>query len=328
MNIKAIIHERIDWDGTGIAFEFRANANIGPLWVAFPDEYEDIRFGPFHFLNEEYKELFCSRQIDCRSRKFSKKNFRIDDDGKGHFKTRWENLPIGSRESWELTYYALYLPENAIPTKIRIVDLKNPCRDYPKSVFCDKEHRRFVVYVVCQSQSPFFSFEAEIEFCDAPKPKFDTSSYSDPTTVPFSDSLDVWKYSLEESVSSQMEKIFFLPSTYYQMYKYDIKVEQAGIVGENVSVANSTVTTDNVQFKNFEDVFRELEKLHETLKQSPASPERDLATDQVNKAIEAAKNKDAKKIVGYLLAAGPLVLDMLKGIGCDLLSEIIKRRVF
>lgn len=51
MMLKALIVEQLEADGTIRSFKMQPSQNGRDLVVAFPDEYEERRVGPFHFLD-------------------------------------------------------------------------------------------------------------------------------------------------------------------------------------------------------------------------------------------------------------------------------------
>lgn len=69
MIVKAIIVEQLDADGTLKTLRLNANGRLGDIVVAFPDEYETPREGPFHFLDRKQEKLFVEKWGECRARR-------------------------------------------------------------------------------------------------------------------------------------------------------------------------------------------------------------------------------------------------------------------
>jgi len=320
MNITAIIHEQIEWDGTAKAFQLKADQSIGDLWIAFPTEYSDERNAPFHFLDKEHETIFHSKIASCRQKKITSEHFY--QSGNGHvFKTTWQGIPT-ERES--LTYYALYLPEYAIPVEIKVTDTIDTSRQFSKSVFRDDEKNRYVVYVKCSSKYGQFGFGIYCRF-HRDEIAFKTSSYLDDKTVDFYAHLDGWKWAISKDDAKQVEQVF----TTNHIYMGDqYNTTQAGAVGPNASATGNTLVQSNYALPadtDYEKLAMELEKLKQLLLTKATNPEHYNAIGEVAKAEEAAKEKDGNKVIKSLKSSGKWVLDIANGIVANALFEIIKK---
>jgi hypothetical protein len=158
MNVVAVIVEQLEADGR-IKRLTIARGSAHQLEVAFPDEFEGERSGPFFFPNKDDEEQFKKEFADSRILKLSKNSFTAVN---GDYNLRIERGGIPT-ERGQLSYYSLSLPEFAIPTEI---SLKDPHSNKPlyKSVFTDKQRKRFVIYVECRSSHGVFDFLLDVRF--------------------------------------------------------------------------------------------------------------------------------------------------------------------
>jgi len=323
MNINAIIHEQIEWDGTVKAFQLKADESIGDLWIAFPTDYSGKRDAPFYFLDNKYETIFHSKKADCRQTKLSSKNFHSDGENY-FFETTWQRIPT---ERHSLTYYALYLPEFAIPSQIKVTDTRDTSRQFTKNVFRDDEKNRFVVYIECTSKFGQFNFSISCHF-HPDKATFRNSEYHDTKTVEFYGHLDHWKWELEKNDIDQIEKLFITNKYYTMGDQYN--VNQAGAVGPNSSASNNTFNQVNYSLPentDYDQLTIELSELRQLLLSKATLPEHYTAIGEVVQAEEASKVKDGNKVVKSLKTAGTWVLNFAKEIGTKVLSEIIKKQL-
>jgi hypothetical protein len=324
MNINAIIHEQIEWDGSAKSFQLKADQSIGDLWIAFPTDYASERNAPFYFLDKEYETSFHKKQANCRQIKLSAENFYQGCDS--HiFKTTWQRIPT---ERQSLTYYALYLPEYAIPTDVKVTDTRNTAREFTKNVFRDDEKNRFVVYIKCTSKFGQFNFDILCKFY-FDKTDFSTSQYKDEKTVDFYAHLDHWKYMLPQEDIEQIEKVF-VTNHYYSTMGDQYNINQAGAVGPNSTASNNTFNQLNNSLPentDYEKLTTELFELRQSLLPKAKLPEHYIAIGELTKAEEASRSKDGNTVIKSLVAAGKWVLDAAKDIGTDVLTEVIKNQI-
>ena len=74
MRIAALIVEQLDEDGLLKTFRTKPTPNH-ELIVAFPNEYDEPRKGPFHFLDPEDEERFAKGFANCAIRKVAASRF-------------------------------------------------------------------------------------------------------------------------------------------------------------------------------------------------------------------------------------------------------------
>ena len=183
MDVAALIVEQLEADGFLKRLVMRPKGRH-PLTVGFPDEVEvdEGPSGPFFFPDEHNKVVFKQGFENCRSLKLSKSSFTAV-NGKYHLQLHRSGIfTVEGTQS----YYALSLPEFAIPEGINVLD---PRSDMPlrKSVLRDDERKRFVIYIECRPQRGGFDFLLKVEFrivqvkgrFDAAKGQFDTAEYHD-----------------------------------------------------------------------------------------------------------------------------------------------------
>jgi len=148
MQVNGIIVEEINELGELKSFVLNKDYNLGDLWIAFPDEYETHREGPFHFLNEQYQKLFSTVYENVQMRKIGGSRFKQLDQNTFIFSTNWDNIPV--KESYELYYYSLFLPKFAYPHSIDFdLSIKSGWgrEDQCKVV---KDNDRYVIYILCK----------------------------------------------------------------------------------------------------------------------------------------------------------------------------------
>ncbi|AQG79219.1 hypothetical protein [Spirosoma montaniterrae] len=324
MNIHAIIHEQIEWDGTAKSFQLKANDSIGDLWVAFPNEYSHRRRGPFYFMDQEYETIFHSKESSCRQVKISANNFyKIGSEY--IFKTTWQRVPT---QRGELTYYALYLPEFAVPTNVNVTDARSEGREFTKNVFRDDDKHRFVVYVECTSRYGFFDFNINCRFHER-QVFFSHAEYNDYKTVPFYGHLNAWKWLASDDEVEQIEQVF-VTNHYHNNMGDQYHVNQAGAVGPNSSASGNTFNQMNNPLAdnlNYEQLAEELSLLRQALLPNATSPEHYQAIGEVANAELAAKEKNGSKLIKHLTAAGKWVFDFATKVGTSVVTDLIKSQM-
>jgi hypothetical protein len=158
----------------------KEKADFGDLWVAFPGDYDTEMDGPFLFLDKEYETWFQDKRANCRHVRIAAENFyRNGNDF--IFRTEWHRVPT---ERDALTYYALYLPEYAVPTEIHFTDPYANGKEYSRTAHRDDLKKRFVLYIECTSRLGKFSFDMFVRFRHD-KANFKNASYEDNKTVDF-----------------------------------------------------------------------------------------------------------------------------------------------
>jgi len=158
MNVSAVLVEQLELDGHLLTFEMRPEFTTS-MTVAFADEYAEPRIGPFHFLDPKDERSFKEGFATAKVRKLSESRFK-QENGLFHFRTSWMGIPT---TRGELSYYALTLPEFAIPSYVNFLDPRSS-RPYDKTVIRDTERNRFILYLECRSSHGVFDFELETVF--------------------------------------------------------------------------------------------------------------------------------------------------------------------
>lgn len=205
MEIHAIIIEQLEWDGQLKSFRLQAQQDLGQMWVAFPDEYQEDRIGPFHFLDSGYENLLERKISECENRKLSKEKF-YEQNGKYNLSTTWNQIPT---QRHQLTFYSLYFPEYAIPDEIILSDTYIPGKIFKKTVYRDDEKRRYIVYLECRSNTGVFNFKLNAQFYKS-KSGFHQSQYKDTETIGFYERPleEHWHYLLPDKEVKNVSNFF------------------------------------------------------------------------------------------------------------------------
>ena len=203
MNVKGVIVEQIDWDGKSKSLTMQPDYRRGDLWVAFPTDYDEPRSGPFYFQNPSYEKQYDSNVAQCSARKIANENF-YKENGLYTFKTVWHNIPTDNEG---LTYYALYLPEYAIPTGVSLYHPRNIDKQFKRTVLKDKQKPRYIIYLKCSSRYGVFNFNLECKFREDKK-GFDLSGYSDEFQTGLYSNPEDWQYLMNEKDKKKTQKFF------------------------------------------------------------------------------------------------------------------------
>jgi hypothetical protein len=206
MNVKSIVVEQLDWDGTSKSLTLEPNHN-GRLWVAFPSDYEETRTGPFYFQHQGYQKQFDKGFAECKARRITQANF-FKEDNVYTYKSTWQGIPT---EKMSMSYYALYLPEFAVPFKLNILDPYKKGKQFKRTVIKDKQRPRFIIYLQCASQYGAFSFNLECQF-KRDETGFEEKTYLDEYQQDFYAQPDEWKNFMDEKDKEQTN-IFFAGQT-------------------------------------------------------------------------------------------------------------------
>lgn len=221
--LKALIAEQLERDGTLRSLRMQPSTS-GDIVVAFAHEYDEPRHGPFHFLDENDELRYREGFAKCRARKLSSPNFHVDGH-KFHVETSWAGIP--TERNW-ISYYALSLPENAIPVTLTISDPHRPGREYRRYVTRDDQRRRYVIYLECASSHGRFDFELACDF-EIDEQRFAHSEYRDPKMTEYGGRDDEWKRWLSETETEKVQQFFVGNITLGDNYS----AGQAGAMGPN-----------------------------------------------------------------------------------------------
>lgn len=181
MDVAALIVEQLEADGLLKRLVMRPEGRH-PLTVGYPDEVDESPSGPFFFPDEHNKVKFSRGFENCSRLKLSKSSFTTT-NGKYHLQLHRSGIFTVQGAQ---TYYALSLPEFAIPEEINVQD---PRSDEPlrKNILRDDERKRFVIYIECGPRQGGFDFLLNVKFrivrvkgqSDPAKGEFDTAEYHD-----------------------------------------------------------------------------------------------------------------------------------------------------
>ncbi|GAB3727206.1 hypothetical protein GCM10027594_09140 [Hymenobacter agri] len=318
MNVKSIVVEQLDWNATSKSLTLEPDHN-GQLWVAFPTDYDEPRNSPFYFQHPNYDKKFNEGFAECQARRITTNNF-YELDGVFTYKATWQNI---TTERNSISYYALYLPEFAVPVDIKLLAPFSEGRQYKRTVFKDEQQPRYIIYLQCTSRFGSFSFDIICKF-KIDKEGFSDSSYTDEFQQDFYARPEEWKYFLNQTEREKVEQYFI--TTMGDQYH----INQAGAVGPNSSANNNVFNQTNYTLPdntNYELLSSELAKLKQELISKATLPEHYIAISEVANAEEATKNKDGNKVVKSLLTAGKWVLDAATDIGTSVVAEIITKQI-
>jgi len=256
MMLKALIVEQLDADGILRTFRMQPAVESPDIVVAFADEYEEDRFGPFHFLDEEDAKRFKEGFARCRVRKIGCPHFRFD--GRVYqVELTWSGIP--TERNW-LSYYALSLPEFCIPENLSIVDPHHPSHEYKRAIRRDDLRHRYIVYLECASSFGRFDFVLNCSFVVNER-EFPTSEYHDPKTVAGGPAGDDWRCWLDKGQQQNVTNFFVKGLHMGDNYS----AGQAGAMGPGAQASNMTFQ----QIWNQTQGSLDLQQLSKELEQSP-----------------------------------------------------------
>ena len=234
------------------------------------------------------------------------------------FKTSWHGIPT---QRFEISYYALSLPENTIPKLIRFDDPRSN-REFRKSVGKDLRRNCFVVYLECRSSHGSFDFDLHAQF-SAPTESFWAAEYSDSTTTGhYASPPEFGQLSEEDRVRVQN---FFLP----REHAGDVYItQQAGAVGPNANVQGVRLEQFG-QLNAMEIDLPELAQQLAELLRIAGEQEGDLAEqkDSLACAKLAAQSGDSASVEGHLRKAGHWALDLANAAGATIAAAAISAAI-
>lgn len=254
MNVKALIIEQVDEDGSlrTVCMEPKHGE---PLIIAFGNEYDEPRTGPFYFVDKRHDKAYGQAFANCVIRKLGAADF-VEHAGQYSFYASWQGMPTQTNY---LSYYALSLPEFAVPDFVAVSDPTIPSKSYRKAVYRDDLRNRFVVAFECPNSGEFFDFELKIKF-RIDQERFRIASYSDDFTIRHGRQFTDFERSVTREEASRIHK--FLKQTIIMGDQYDIG--QAGAVGPYVKATDM----------NFQQTLQESQDNHEmpSSVEKPATP--------------------------------------------------------
>ena len=316
--LKALIVEQLDEDGTLRTFQMQPSTEGGEIVVAFADEYDEQRSGPFHFLDKNDAKRFEQGFADCRVRKVGRAYFHFA-NGIFHFEAKWSGIP--TERQW-LSYYALSLPEFAIPVRLSIADPHRPGKEYGRAIRRDDARRRYVIYLECSSSIGRFDFVISCDF-EINEERFLASEYRDSKTAQDGPEGDDWRHWLNPKQQKAINNFFV-----GELHMRDVySAGQAGAMGPGAQANQMTFQQiwNQVQGTlNLPALAGELETLQKALRAEASEPEHELAIGAVAAASTAAKQGNGPKAIEYLKKAGKWTLDVSTKIGTDIAAAALK----
>jgi len=320
MDVAIVIVEQLD--ANGALRTFRMQAEQGErLTVAFADEFDDSRSGPFHFFDDRHELAFQSAFAECKVRHVSSSRLRSS-EGMFHFLTSWAGIPT---ESQRLSYYALCLPEYAIPVRVRLTDPRSG-REYKKAIVRDDQRGRFVLYLECRSSHGSFDFALEVDFRIA-EGEFRSSEFRDETTTPGGAYLQAYEYLLPSSEQVVVQQFFSKETSMGDQYNV---TGQVGAVGPNARAENNTF---NQAWQNaaanidMQALAAELAVLRASMRKEATDIEHDQAIASIGAAEGAAKKQDGAGAISHLKSAGKWAFDVATKIGTTVAAKAIQTAV-
>jgi hypothetical protein len=320
MDVAVVIVEQLDSNSALRTFRMQAEHG-GRLTVAFADEYEEPRSGPFHFLDELHESAFRNAFAECKSRRVHSSRF-TSSDGLFHFHTSWLGIPTERRH---LSYYALCLPEHAIPTRVRFTDPRSE-REYKKAVVRDDQRERYVLYLACRSSHGAFDFALEVDFRISAE-EFASSEFCDETTTPYGAHVDAYEYLLPRSDQIVVQQFFSKEISMGDQYNVR---GQVGAFGPNAKAENNTFNQAWQQAAanlDMKALAAELATLRASMRQQGTEIEHDQAIASIGAAESAAKNQDGAGALGHLKSAGQWAFDVATKIGTTVAAKAIQTAI-
>ncbi|MBE8992465.1 hypothetical protein [Nostoc sp. LEGE 12450] len=232
MLVHSLIVEQLNLDGTLKTFRMRSSPKYGEITVAFVDEYEEPREGPFYFLDKNYTQSYIEGFAECEARRLGKKYFRCL-EASYEISISWYNI---STKSNELSIYSLSLPKYAIPKRLHITDPHNCFHEFQRYLLKDEQNNCFIVYLLCKSRYGQFHFDLSCEF-NIDTSNFDLADYKDDFTTdnPYKHRQDLLKYTL--SAEEQVKvKDFLQPPTSVNCINYStVNIQNSQIGGSLIN---------------------------------------------------------------------------------------------
>ncbi|MFB0847082.1 hypothetical protein [Paenibacillus oleatilyticus] len=315
MIVNSVIIEKIEYDGTLKTVQLTSDYT-GQLIIAFPDEYTDKRSGPFYFQNRQYDKVFRKMARANGSRRLDPRHFQRN-ELLTQLRIPWRNIPT---ERNEFSYYALSLPEYAIPLEVVISNPHTKSR-MKKAVIKDKQKKCYVIYIECRSRFGVFSFDLDCTFKNARRQEFDKYQYSDDDLIE-----DVYAhYDAWEALASDNERDqvnIYMEGNNVEIYT----VQQAAAVGRNAQANNthmSQIKQDQQRLEP-EKILESLVKLREEMMKLANSPEQVIDVAKIAEAEIAVNEGDIPKAKNILSTVGKWTYDIATKLGVALVVEQLK----
>ncbi|MHC4425549.1 MAG: hypothetical protein ACYSYV_05560 [Planctomycetota bacterium] len=303
MDVRALIVEQLEADGSLRTFRMVPGRHL--VTVAFPEEYQNQRSGPFHFLNREEERRFGEGFATAQARRVGADRFKVS-KGRYMFRTSWQGIPT---EHNYLTYYALSLPEQAVPDEIRAYD-PHSGHEYKKHVTRDDDRKRFVIYIDCRSSRGMFDFVLETAFRLAPA-DFPGSTYKDTKTDDYGRQVDQYTWYLKQKEARKVQQFFadrIQVGNNYDQVNTRLSVDQSTHINAPITNTAFAAHSEHVdQTVSIDSALAEiLTQLLDSAERNPAvSKSEYLGIVREVKALkqELAKPKPARSVVERILGS-------------------------
>ena len=318
MMLKALIVEQLEEDGTLRTLTMHPSTEGLDLVVAFADEYDERRSGPFHFLSDMDEHRYRNGFAKCRARKIGSRYFYRNGES-FHVETSWTG--IQTERNW-LSYYALSLPEFSIPYRLSVTDPRTS-REYRRSVTRDDKRNRYVIYLQCTSSYGQFDFQLSCDFVLDPH-GFASSTYDDSKTQQYGRLGTDWEHCLMDVERTKVQQFFLDKVHIGDSYS----ARQAGAVGPRAQARDMMFHQSRDQNAADFDLTAlrgELSRLRHKMRQESSRPEHDIAIGEIAAAETAAQNGDESSVLKHLKKAGSWAYDVATNIGEKLAMAAIKR---
>lgn len=309
MYVYAVVVEQLEPDGHIRTLTMRPEGGR-PLVISFGNEYDEPRNGPFHFLDETHENTFREAFANCRTRQLSTDSFQSEGPI-CTFSTSWIGIPTEQRT---FTYYALSLPEYAVPMSIEVTDPHVHGRNYKKSVYRDDTRGRFVVYVECRSSRGRFDFNLRVTFELRDKEGYYAGAYSDAFTDHHAHQIDDYRHAVGSDEAHQIQNYF------------------TGniLVGGQLTETETTIHTERVELLTLLDdgqLVGELLKTKAALLRNGDDNNQAKAAEQVDLAVTALTSRQKDQALSHLKSAGKWALDAATQVAAGFAVEVLKRTV-
>jgi hypothetical protein len=271
-------------------------------------------------LDEQDEQSFRKGFANCRARCLGRPNFYANGNCNSyHFETSWYGIP--TKRNW-LSYYALSLPEFAIPKLISISDPHRAGREYRRYITRDDKRNRYVIYLECASSLGRFDFDLACDFAVDPS-GFSMSEYQDPNISEHGRHGDDWKYCLNKDNQEKIQQFFINSIKMGDNYS----AGQVGAMGPNSHATGNTFqqiwqqSQSNIDLRS---LAHELETLRTVMRKEATIPEHDIAIGEVAAAQTAAAQGNGAKALEHLKSAGQWAFDVSTKIGIGVAIAAIK----
>ena len=201
VNISAATIEQLDDDGTVRTLLLSPRPGEH-LVVALPDEYDEPRDGPLHFLDQQDAVRYAEAVASCRVRRLGPRKLQRR-GAKLSFSTEWRG--IRARDGG-LSLYVLSLPCDAVIDRLLVTAPNQAGEPLPRRVLRDDDRRRFTIYVETIGTSLDFDLNCDLTL--SPE-TFSVAAYCDADTQPgYPGMANAWRFCLPSEEASRVGGFF------------------------------------------------------------------------------------------------------------------------